>query len=199
MSITTSGNRVGSRLKREAWRDTQRRLLTGDSWVVDGNYGGTFDKRFARADTVIVIARRPSACVASAIWRTTKNHGKAVQAAGCPERYQLDFYRWIWNYPRDGQPRLDAAIQRHPHPRSRHRLWRTGDRWTVGVVRQESAQDASAVERSLTLGQATLAGPVLLWFQVSSRLGGPAGTSSCVSTFPPGLGVVGRTGSLGPR
>lgn len=104
---------VGS--PQDVWRDTQARLLTGDSWIVDGNYGGTFEDRFARADTVIIVVRRPSACVASAMWRTTKNHGKAVQAAGCPERYQLDFYRWIWNYPRDSRPRLDAALQRHPH------------------------------------------------------------------------------------
>lgn len=101
--------------ERDAWREKQAALLAGDDWIVDGNYGGTLDERLLRADTVIVIARRPSACVASAIWRTTKNHGKAVQAPGCPERYQLDFYRWIWNYPSDSRPRLDDAIRRHPH------------------------------------------------------------------------------------
>ncbi|MEL6891132.1 MAG: isopentenyl transferase family protein [Actinomycetota bacterium] len=100
---------------RDAWPAKQAALLAGASWIVDGNYGGTFDERFSRADTVIVIARRRRACVASAIWRTTKHRGRAVQADGCPERYQLEFYRWIWNYPRDSRPRLDAAIERHPH------------------------------------------------------------------------------------
>ena len=101
--------------ERDAWRRTQAVLLAGDRWIVDGNYGGTLDERFSRADTVIIVTRPRMACVASAMWRTTKNHGEAVQAEGCPERYQLAFYRWIWNYARDSRPRLDAAISRHPH------------------------------------------------------------------------------------
>ena len=100
--------------ERDAWRRTQEALLAGDGWIADGNYGGTVDERLSRADTVILISRHRIACVGSAIWRSTKHHGKAVQADGCPERYQLAFYRWIWNYARDSRPRLDAAIQRHP-------------------------------------------------------------------------------------
>ncbi len=32
---------------------------------------------------------------------------------GLPERFEFAFYRWIWNYTRDSQPRLDAAQQQH--------------------------------------------------------------------------------------
>lgn len=102
-------------MPREAWRRRQRELVAGDRWIVDGNYGGTFDERFSRADTVIVVARPRAACVASAIRRSATHHGRAVQAEGCPERFQLEFYRWIWNYRRDSRPRLDAALARHPH------------------------------------------------------------------------------------
>ncbi|MGF1595821.1 MAG: isopentenyl transferase family protein [Acidimicrobiales bacterium] len=90
--------------ERDAWRQEQAALLAGDRWIVDGNYGGTLDERFSRADTVIVIARHRIKCVASAVWRSTRNDGKAVQADGCPERLQLSFFRWIWNYPRDSRP-----------------------------------------------------------------------------------------------
>jgi adenylate kinase family enzyme len=100
---------------RDEWRQRQRELFAGERWIADGNYGGTFDERFARADTVIVVARNRLACLTSALWRTTRNHGKAVQAEGCPERFQLAFYRWIWNYRRDARPRLDAALAQHPH------------------------------------------------------------------------------------
>jgi adenylate kinase family enzyme len=98
---------------RDEWRQRQLELVAGDRWIADGNYGGTFDERFARADTVIIVARSRLACVTSAIGRTARNHGKAVQAEGCPERFQFAFYRWIWNYERDSRPRLDAALQRH--------------------------------------------------------------------------------------
>ena len=100
---------------RDEWRKEQSELFANDHWIADGNYGGTFDERFARADTVIIAAPSRVACVASAVGRTARNHGKPVQAEGCPERFQLAFYRWIWNYERDSRPRLDAALQRHDH------------------------------------------------------------------------------------
>lgn len=100
---------------RDEWRRVQSELFAGDRWIADGNYGGSFDVRFARADTVIVVARSRLACIAGALRRSARNHGRDLQADGCPERFQLDFYRWIWNYERDSRPRLDAALQRHPH------------------------------------------------------------------------------------
>lgn len=100
---------------RDEWRERQRDLCAVERWIADGNYGGTFDERFARADTVVVVQRNRVACVASALWRTTRNYGKAIQADGCPERFQLAFYRWIWNYRRESRPRLDAALKKHPH------------------------------------------------------------------------------------
>lgn len=95
------------------WRALQRDLLTGEAWVVDGNYGGTFDVRFASADTVIVLALPRYRCVARVLRRTLEHHGRAVQAAGCPERLDLTFLKWVWRYPRDGRPRLDAALDRY--------------------------------------------------------------------------------------
>jgi len=100
---------------RDEWRQRQSELFAGDRWIADGNYGGTFDDRFSRADTVIIVARSRLACIASAVGRSARNHGKPVQAEGCPERFQLAFFRWIWNYDRDSRPRLDAALARHEH------------------------------------------------------------------------------------
>lgn len=103
--------------ERDEWHRLQARLFDTDRWIADGNYGGSFDVRFARADTVIVIARPRLACLVGAIGRSLRNHGRSIQAAGCPERFQLSFYRWIWNYDRDSRPRLDVAVERHPHLR----------------------------------------------------------------------------------
>jgi len=100
---------------REEWRQRQSVLVAADRWIADGNYGGTFDERFARADTVIIVARARPLCVAAAIARSARSHGKPVQAEGCPERFNIAFYRWIWNYGRDSRPRLDAALARHHH------------------------------------------------------------------------------------
>lgn len=100
---------------RDEWQERQRELCAGERWIADGNYGGTFDERFARVDTVVVVARNRVACVASALWRTTRNYGKAIQADGCPERFELAFYWWIWKYRRESRPRLDSGLSKHPH------------------------------------------------------------------------------------
>ena len=98
---------------RVEWRIIQEARLTGDRWIVDGNYGSTLDVRLSRVDTVIILARRPSVCVAQELRRQLSNRGRAVQAPGCPERIDPKFLRWIWRYPRDSRPRLDAAIHDH--------------------------------------------------------------------------------------
>ena len=96
-----------------AWRATQIDLLSGERWIADGNYGATFDIRFARADTVIVLAPPRLVCLAGALRRSLGRHGEAVQAPGCPERLDLEFLRWIWRYRTDSRRRLDAALERH--------------------------------------------------------------------------------------
>ena len=98
---------------RPAWRARQIELLSGERWIADGNYGATFDIRFERADTVIVLAPPRLVCLAGALRRSLGRRGKAVQAPGCPERVDVEFLRWIWRYPSASRPRLDAALERH--------------------------------------------------------------------------------------
>jgi adenylate kinase family enzyme len=99
--------------EREEWRAVQRELIAGATWIVDGNYGATFDIRFAEADTVIVLSLPRWRCVYRALGRSLRNHGTAIQAPGCKERIDLTFLRWVWRYPIDSRPRLDAALDRH--------------------------------------------------------------------------------------
>lgn len=97
----------------DEWKACQQELVRGDRWIIDGNYGGTFDVRFARADTVVVLVPPALSCVLSALRRSVRNRGVAIQAAGCRERVDCAFLRWIWRYNRDSRPRLDAALARH--------------------------------------------------------------------------------------
>ncbi len=82
-----------------------------ERWIIDGNYGGTFEARFERADTVIVLARSRWRCMFRVVLRAVRNHGRAVQADGCPERLERTFLRWVWRYPKDSRPKLDAALE----------------------------------------------------------------------------------------
>jgi adenylate kinase family enzyme len=103
---------------RDQWRVRQQELVAPDTWIVDGNYGATFDIRFVRADTVIVLALPRIRCLVRVLWRTVRHRGRDVQAPGCPERLDLTFLRWVWRYPVDSRPRLDVALEPH-RPRLR--------------------------------------------------------------------------------
>lgn len=98
---------------RDEWREVQRGLLAGQTWIADGNYGGTFDVRFSGADTVIVLALPRWLCASRALRRSLQHRGRDVQADGCPERVDLRFLHWIWRYPIDSRPRLDLALEAH--------------------------------------------------------------------------------------
>src|ERR1700684_1659738 len=40
---------------KEDWIKTQEKLCAQETWILDGNYGGTLDLRFAAADTIIFL------------------------------------------------------------------------------------------------------------------------------------------------
>lgn len=97
----------------DEWRRTQVELAALDEWIIDGNYGKEFEIRFARADTVIVLARPRRVCIARVLWRTATNWHHDVQAKGCREHFDLEFLHWLWRFPHDARPRLDEALARH--------------------------------------------------------------------------------------
>lgn len=99
--------------EREEWRVVQDERLGGDEWIVDGNYSGTFDVRFSRADTIIVLAPSRWTCTARALKRSLINHGREVQAEGCPEHIDMEFLKWVWQYEKNSRPLLDVAIREH--------------------------------------------------------------------------------------
>lgn len=99
--------------EREEWRRSQAELLAGESWIADGNYSSTLDLRLERADTVIVLGASRWRCLWRVVRRSLAHRGQELQAPGCPERLDREFLRYVWRYPTDARPRLDAAIARH--------------------------------------------------------------------------------------
>lgn len=82
--------------------------------MLDGNYGGTLDRRLEPADTVIFLDLSRWICLRRAVKRRLRFHGRSRpdMAAGCPERLNWEFLRWIWNYPRENRPSLLGKLDR---------------------------------------------------------------------------------------
>ncbi|HEV3358290.1 MAG TPA: DNA topology modulation protein FlaR [Pseudonocardiaceae bacterium] len=95
------------------WRAIQRELVAGDAWLLDGNYGGTLDIRFAAADTVIFLDFPRWRCLARVLRRTIASRGRDTQAPGCPDKVDAEFLRWIWNFRTDSRPEVLSAMAEH--------------------------------------------------------------------------------------
>ena len=98
----------------DEWTRTVDALAAGDAWVMDGNYGGTLDRRLAACDTVVFLDLPRLLCVWRIVARWLRHLGRTRpdMAPGCPERMTWEFLRWGWHYPRDRRPtvlrKLDA-------------------------------------------------------------------------------------------
>lgn len=86
-----------------------------ESWIIDGNFSRTFDIRMPRADTIIWIDQPRWLCLWRAFWRTTSQFGRNRPdlAPGCPEKYDWKFYKFIWNYRRDSNPKIEQGIAQY--------------------------------------------------------------------------------------
>ena len=99
--------------QRDRWRETVVELSARESWIMDGNYSSTLDLRLPRADSLIWFRLPRWRCLTRVILRSTSTYGKVrpEMAAGCPERFDLDFFRFVWSFDRNEVPGNYAAIR----------------------------------------------------------------------------------------
>jgi adenylate kinase family enzyme len=98
----------------EDWRVLLHEISAGPRWVMDGNYSGSLSIRLPRADTVIWPDYPRHVCLRRVLVRTARNVGRVREGLpeGCPERFNVEFLRWIWNFNAKHRPRLIAAFER---------------------------------------------------------------------------------------
>ena len=90
------------------WVESTREEIDGiiqweirkDRWIIDGNYNRTLTKRLERCDTVIYLDFSRFACLWGVMKRILTTHGtvRPDMGAGCPERFDLEFLKWVWNF-----------------------------------------------------------------------------------------------------
>ena len=75
-------------------------------WIMDGNFNRTIELRLDACDTVIYLDYPRFVCLKSWLGRVIRNWGRARpdMAAGCAERFDLEFAKWIWNFNKTKRP-----------------------------------------------------------------------------------------------
>ena len=66
------------------------------------------DIRFQEADTIIFLDLPRIICIYRAIKRAIqyRNKSRPDMVEGNKERLDFNFYKWIWNYPKDKRPEI---------------------------------------------------------------------------------------------
>ena len=82
------------------WMEKEMRQFLGDhkDWVIDGNYSWCcYEERMEQADQIIFLnfSRWNSLFRAWKRYRRYKGRVRESMAAGCPERFDWEFIRWI--------------------------------------------------------------------------------------------------------
>ncbi len=101
----------------EMWKKRVETLTMGKSWIIDGNYGSTLDLRLKRADLVIFLDYKRFVCIKGVIKRSLnkKEHKRIDQASGCTEKFDLDFIKWVWKFPKEYRPEIIKTLDEHPN------------------------------------------------------------------------------------
>lgn len=102
---------------KEEQRKIQMELVKKEEWIIDGNYNGTMDIRFREADTVIFLDFSRVLCTYRALKRMIqyRNRRRPDMAEGVKEKFDLNFVKWIWNYPKNVRPVVLRRFEELPN------------------------------------------------------------------------------------
>ena len=87
----------------------------GERWIMDGNSAGTLDIRLPRTELVIWFRLPRWLCIYRVLRRWWRHAGtvRPRMAAGCPEKIDLEFLRYIWNLEKNETPEITGQIETH--------------------------------------------------------------------------------------
>lgn len=110
-AILWKPNWVGT--SKDEQKQIQHNLVAKESWIIDGNYGGTLDIRLNTADTVIFLDIHRVTCIYRAIERVLRyrNKTRPDMGEGCEEKFDMGFLKWVWDYPKKKRPSILKMLE----------------------------------------------------------------------------------------
>ena len=81
-------------------------------WIIDGNYSRTIDMRLEAADIIIFLDYSKYLCVFRAVKRSLLGRNKIRPdiTEDCNEKFDLEFYKWIWDFPNRNRQKIVSAL-----------------------------------------------------------------------------------------
>ena len=85
---------------RDEFDELVRQELMKQTWIMDGNFNRALPERVKYCDTIIYLDFSRMACLLGVLKRIITTYGtvRPDMGAGCPERFDLEFLKWVWNF-----------------------------------------------------------------------------------------------------
>jgi len=90
--------------------------LQKPQWILDGNYPSSLQKRLEACDTAIFLDYPRMVCVLGILKRVFSSLGKTRpdMADNCPERLDLKFLYYAWQFGKKRRPKLLETLAQFP-------------------------------------------------------------------------------------
>ena len=100
-------------ITREEFGELLEEELAKDTWIMDGNFDYTMARRMECCDTVIYLDFNRIACVLGVLKRiwTTRGTVRPDMGEGCPERFDWEFLRWVWNFNKNKRQKIYSLLE----------------------------------------------------------------------------------------
>lgn len=87
------------------------------TWILDGNFNRTMPQRMAKCDTVIYLDFPRLTCLLGVMKRILTTYGtvRPDMGEGCPERFDLEFLQWVWNYNKNNREKIYQLLDEATH------------------------------------------------------------------------------------
>lgn len=97
-------------ISREEFDARLEEILRTDSWIVDGNYGRTMERRMVSCDTIFLLDYPLEACLAGAEGRVGN---KREDMPWMEEKLDEEFRQYILNFPNKELPEIYRLLERY--------------------------------------------------------------------------------------
>ena len=103
----------GSHIPREDFDAHLSEIFAAPEWIIDGNYSRTIPMRLEKCDTVFYLDYPRLVCFFGVVRRVLGSLGKTRpdMAEGCPERFDLEFLKFVWNFRKKKRAGILALLE----------------------------------------------------------------------------------------
>jgi adenylate kinase family enzyme len=100
----------GTNISKEKFDQILMRILTTESWIIDGNYNRTMEMRLQYCDTVFLLDYPLEVCLAGAQERIGK---KREDLPWIEEEFDEEFKQWITDFPETKLPEIYKLLKQY--------------------------------------------------------------------------------------